>query len=131
MARQQAKRRFQVLVVGNWGGKVVSANTNYATGGPVHYEEGDPVPAQAQERDSDEESGMRYIGDVIELPRRRGLDLVRSRNLGLPDAEALRDPEAAADWIAKVRAGVDPDAADPLSPAGGNGDDGKADDPAK
>ena len=122
---------LQVLIAGRWGGEVLNANTDFATGGPVHPEilgQANDVRAKAQMENKkppeglpdptwrdDAEDGHRCIGDLIRVPRARGLGLIRNHVLGVPDDIAVAKRAEARAFIEAVIDGDD-DAKPPTKP---------------
>ena len=92
---------LKVLVRGDWGGTLKHANTDYATGGPVHPDSPPKMREAAGERDGDE----RCIGDIISVPLKRGMELAQAGVAGITDAVALANPEGALAWTEAAQRG--------------------------
>ena len=108
--------RVRVNIKSQLGGEVVQANTDYATGGPMHPEVAAQIAklkakgadlsslpmTDAAARDDD----MRYIGDEVALPFGAAVGYLRTGHCDVPEDVALADPDATVAFHAKVNAGT-------------------------
>ena len=113
--KQPANLDVQVLIAGRWGGKVIHANTDYATGGPLHPEtEKQAAAIQQAAKDkrrkppenlpnaSERLDDHRCVGDIIQLPFSDAVAGMQQGRYGIPDAVAEANPDATRAFMAAV-----------------------------
>ena len=96
----------KVLRKGKWGGDIVRANGDYATGGPIHPDVlealGDDAPDPTVR-----EGNLRYPGDVVSMPIRQVYGLPDTA-WGVTDEVGEDDPEGTRAFVEAINAGKRP-----------------------